>query len=231
MSKPNDNGAKHLDDGKLPLHLISRSGEAGLARVLAYGNEKYPDDENGAWNWYRGMNWSRLIGSLRRHLAAFSAGEDIDAESGELHIDHVQACAHFLSTYQHEGRGVDDRVRQGVTAPHDEGEGCSFIYSVDHEARRVTVTRVEEEDDPEFKPEFEMLSKNTPDPPAPLWRAETNAVTGERIWVRSSPGGTLYFDAGTQSWWFKFADRIMDTSCFPVDEAKKWVAALSELRD
>ena len=106
-------GIKH-DQGKLPMSLIPVSAKRGLAAVLAHGATKYNPQ-----NWRKGMHWSRLIDSAYRHLDAFCEGKDVDDEpdaagrpgSMQLHIDCLQACAAFLSTYAHEGLGNDDRYK------------------------------------------------------------------------------------------------------------------------
>jgi hypothetical protein len=97
------------DEDKLPMGLIPVESKRGLAAVLAHGAHKYEPH-----NWRRGMAWSRLIDAAYRHLDAFNAGEDIDdgpGGSGLPHIDHLQACASFLSSYFHTDVGIDDRYR------------------------------------------------------------------------------------------------------------------------
>jgi hypothetical protein len=99
-------GIKH-DTGKLPMGLIPVEAKRGLAAVLAFGAKKYSPH-----NWRGGMDWMRLIDSAHRHLDAFNAGEDLDPETGLPHVDHLQACAAFLSTYVHTGLGNDNRYRK-----------------------------------------------------------------------------------------------------------------------
>lgn len=100
-----DTGVKH-DEGKLPMSLIPVEAKRGLAAVLAHGAKKYARH-----NWRKGMAWSRVIDAAYRHLDAVNAGEDVDPEFGQLHVDHLQACAAFLSTYFHTGTGTDDRYK------------------------------------------------------------------------------------------------------------------------
>lgn len=92
MSKEHK-GLRH-NTGKLRYDLVHPKAEEGLVRVMTKGAEKYADR-----NWEKGMSWTSVLASLKRHLAAFEAGEDFDPESGLPHIDHVQANAHFLSAY------------------------------------------------------------------------------------------------------------------------------------
>lgn len=92
------------DEGKLRYTLIHPLAERGLVEVLTFGAQKYEDR-----NWEKGLAWSRVIDSLRRHLAAIEAGEDYDPESGLLHADHVQANAHFLAALYRIYPEGDDR--------------------------------------------------------------------------------------------------------------------------
>lgn len=93
-----------FDGDKLRYDLLHPAAQKGIVEVLTFGAQKYADR-----NWEKGMKWSRVIGALKRHLAAIESGEDFDPESGFLHIDHVQCCAHFLSTYYRTRPQFDDR--------------------------------------------------------------------------------------------------------------------------
>lgn len=92
------------NEGKLRYDLIHPQGIKGLAQVLTKGAEKYSPK-----NWEKGMKWTTVIASLKRHLAAIEAGEDYDKESGLLHADHLQCNAHFLSSYYKIAPQYDDR--------------------------------------------------------------------------------------------------------------------------
>lgn len=84
-------GIKH-DQDKPMLNLIDPQAIEGLAAVLTFGAKKYAAD-----NWRGGINNSRLIASLLRHLFAIMRGEYTDPESGLPHIDHVGCNWMFLS--------------------------------------------------------------------------------------------------------------------------------------
>ena len=103
-----NNGIK-FDQTKQRLDLIPDTLTTALGHVMTYGAGKYSDR-----NWEKGMAWSRVIGALKRHLNAIERREDIDQESGLLHIEHVLANAaflnHFYSTYP-EG---DDRPPKSI---------------------------------------------------------------------------------------------------------------------
>lgn len=111
------------DKGKLRFDLVNPLGHRGMVQVLTKGANKYADH-----NWENGMPWSKVIGSLKRHLNALEIGEDYDIDptcekcqqstkdnwvcsnhTGELHADLLQCNAHFLSTYYRIFPQGDDR--------------------------------------------------------------------------------------------------------------------------
>lgn len=96
--------AIRYDDGKLRMELVPPVVVEAIAEVLTMGAGKY-----GERNWEKGMLWSRCIGSLMRHLFAFLRGEDIDSESGLLHISHVLCNAAFIRQYYATHPELDDR--------------------------------------------------------------------------------------------------------------------------
>lgn len=100
------------NEGKERYDLMHPVAQAGLVRVLTKGAEKYAER-----NWEKGMAWSKVIASLKRHLAAIERGEDYDAESGELHVNHLQCNAHFLSAYYSIYPQGDDRQHQYLNHP------------------------------------------------------------------------------------------------------------------
>ncbi len=93
-----------FNEGKLRYDLIHPVSERGLVSVLTKGSIKYSER-----NWEKGMAWTKVIASLKRHLALIEAGEDYDLETGELHADHIQCNAHFLSAYYKIYPQGDDR--------------------------------------------------------------------------------------------------------------------------
>ena len=101
-----------FNQGKLRYDLLHPIAQDGLVRVLTKGAEKYSPR-----NWEKGMAWSNVIASLKRHLAAIEKGEDFDAETGELHIDHLQCNAHFLSAYYKIFPQGDDRDHAYLRRP------------------------------------------------------------------------------------------------------------------
>ncbi len=90
--------------GKLRYDLIHPISTHRLAEVLTEGAKKYD-----ARNWETGMNWTTMLASLKRHLAAFESGIDFDEESKLLHMAHVLANAHMLCAYYDIAPQFDDR--------------------------------------------------------------------------------------------------------------------------
>lgn len=102
-SEEKGSGARY-DAGKIPHELIPTHLLNSTAAVFGYGANKYA-----AWNWTKGMPWSKPIGCMKRHLAAIERGEDIDPESGLPHIGHLICNALMLEHYYSCYREGDDR--------------------------------------------------------------------------------------------------------------------------
>lgn len=99
-------GTKH-DQGKAPLSLIPRAALVAEAQVLAFGKQKYD-----AWNWAKGMEWSRLLDAALRHITAYADGENNDVESSLNHLAHARCCLGFLLDYVESHPELDDRRKR-----------------------------------------------------------------------------------------------------------------------
>jgi|SRR5579863_1275294 len=86
-------GAK-FDNGKLEHHLLSKDAIDGLIKILMFGKQKYD-----AWNWSKGIKYSRVYDALNRHMTAWFAGEEVDPETGLSHVYHAMCNAMFLAHY------------------------------------------------------------------------------------------------------------------------------------
>jgi hypothetical protein len=144
VTLPQDNGTTRggglrFNKGKLRYDLLDPDAVEGIVKVLTYGLEKYTvTDESGkiistgANNWKKGMDWSSVIGSLKRHLAAIEKGEDYDfdkncpkcisgercdSHSGLLHIDHLMCNGMFLSAFYKIFPQGDDRKHKYLNIP------------------------------------------------------------------------------------------------------------------
>lgn len=102
-----DGTGLRYDAGKNRLELIPPEWEWELGRVLTAGATKYADR-----NWERGMEWSKVVGPLRRHLNRFLRGQQRDGETGAHHLAHVAWNALALMTYDLRKIGDDNLNRQ-----------------------------------------------------------------------------------------------------------------------
>lgn len=94
------------DAGKPRMELIDWGFVEETARVLGFGAAKY--EANG---WRKGMQVTRVIGSMFRHMIAFAMGQDKDPESGLSHLGHVGCNLMFLVAYLRDKPELDDRVK------------------------------------------------------------------------------------------------------------------------
>ena len=95
------------DNNKPPIHLVPTLAIEAAAKVFAFGAAKYSEN-----NWRDDINtteWGRSYSSLQRHLMAYWNGDDIDLESGLLHIDHALTQLIILRVAFEEGKDMDDR--------------------------------------------------------------------------------------------------------------------------
>ncbi|ANA86463.1 hypothetical protein BH762_gp056 [Gordonia phage OneUp] len=107
-----------------------------LAVHYGRGAEKYTERDargavvhDGANNWRLGYEWSKSYAALQRHAMAFWQGEDVDEETGSLHLIaaawHALTLAEFLSNPEKYGR-FDDRPSTEAVVNEDvevEGDG------------------------------------------------------------------------------------------------------------
>jgi hypothetical protein len=110
-TSPSEDGATKHDHNKLPIHLIPPEAIVGEAMVLGFGAQKY-----GAYNWAKGMSWSRMYGAAMRHLWKAWSRIETDPESGIDELLHVRCCIGFLIAFKARGVGVDDRPQGCRTA-------------------------------------------------------------------------------------------------------------------
>jgi hypothetical protein len=80
------------DTGKLKYHLIPPEAIKAIAEILTYGAEKYHEN---SWQGLDDFD-NRYYDALMRHIEAWRQGENIDSESGKLHLAHAATNAVFL---------------------------------------------------------------------------------------------------------------------------------------
>jgi hypothetical protein len=97
---------KKYDNGKPAMGLIPPLALEAEALVWSFGQGKYD-----AFNWTKGIKYTRILGAMLRHTTAIMRGEDVDAESGQLHAAHVRCCAAMLIEFSMTHRDdLDDRI-------------------------------------------------------------------------------------------------------------------------
>lgn len=106
------NKGQRFDSGKLRYDLVPAIAQREYVKILTVGANKYSER-----NWEKGMLWSKVIGSMERHIAAFKLGEDRDPETGELHMAHAMCNAAFLVEYYHTYPQGDDRQHDYLKRP------------------------------------------------------------------------------------------------------------------
>ncbi len=99
-----DTKGNKLDAGKNRLDLIPPNALEEIAKIFTFGSNKYGD-----YNWSKGIKWSKLIGSMKRHLTKFEKGLDYDEESNLYELAHLATNAIMLLEYYKIAPEMDDR--------------------------------------------------------------------------------------------------------------------------
>lgn len=91
-----DSVAMKFDTGKTDWTLMPFDALEEINKVLDFGAKKYA-----AHNWKKnaGFKYSRVLGSLMRHIYAYIRGQDNDPESGLSHLAHAGCNILFLLYY------------------------------------------------------------------------------------------------------------------------------------
>jgi hypothetical protein len=101
-----------FNQGKTRYDLMEPFALEQLAKVFTKGAEKYA-----AHNWEKGMDWSKITASLKRHIAKFEQGEDFDEETGLYHMAHAAWNAMALISYYKLCPSKDDRQHSYLNIP------------------------------------------------------------------------------------------------------------------
>jgi hypothetical protein len=100
------------NEGKTRYDLLPPFAVDQCARVFTFGATKYAER-----NWEKGMKWSNVLASLKRHIAAIERGEDYDSETGLLHAAHAMCNTAFLTEYYKIYPQGDDRPHTYLHRP------------------------------------------------------------------------------------------------------------------
>lgn len=115
------------DQGKVPLHLLDPVALEELARVLEFGAKKY--SPNG---WRKGVEWTRTLSALKRHVAEFEKGITHDPETGLNHMAHAMCNAMFLVNWETTHPEKDDRYESDLRVVHTTTQGCPLSSTRHH---------------------------------------------------------------------------------------------------
>jgi len=92
-----------FDNGKLQYNLLPPECIREIVEILTYGANKYSPD-----NWQHVSDAeNRYYNALMRHLEAWRSGEDMDPESGKLHLAHMATNAIFLLWFDIHKPGIE----------------------------------------------------------------------------------------------------------------------------
>jgi hypothetical protein len=106
----NQGNGLRFNQGKTRHDLVPPFAQEQYGLVLTDGAIKYAER-----NWEKGMPWSKVIASLKRHILAIERGEDFDPETGRYHSAHIMCNAAFLTEYYKIFPQGDDRPHQYLT--------------------------------------------------------------------------------------------------------------------
>lgn len=101
---------KH-NSGKVRLSLAMGPGFVEVGKAMTYGATKYSPH-----NYSNGEGLPRLdlVDAAARHIAAYIDGQDIDPESGLLHLAHAGASILMVLDLIQRGKGKDGRYVREV---------------------------------------------------------------------------------------------------------------------
>ncbi len=124
---------------KPPLELLERGFLEAVADAMRSGADKY-----GRRSYMADGKLSTYIGAVLRHALAFSAGEDLDPDSGLPHTAHLGASAMILHTLYAAGHEDDRTVLPSVAPEYTAGllDGEGYIGLVDPRPAQRIYSRV-----------------------------------------------------------------------------------------
>ena len=103
ISVTKEGEGKRFSVGKPMVRLVPPIGEELEAKTWEKGAYKYD-----LHNWKKGMAYSAVMNSLKRHVNAMLRGEWIDEDTGETHIGAIRCNTTMLAYFRLE-KGYDSR--------------------------------------------------------------------------------------------------------------------------
>lgn len=134
----NSNSARRYNNGKLRYSLLPHRPIRDIVDVYTRGAHKYTiykdKDGNliegkdisisdsigltvvddGANNWRKGQDWTKSMESVKRHIAAWDMGEDIDEDLGTYHLANAAWGLLSLLEYNYTKKEFDDRHKNVI---------------------------------------------------------------------------------------------------------------------
>jgi hypothetical protein len=104
-----------------------------LARLFSVGAEKYD-----VRNWEKGMEWSKVLSPLLRHVFKYMGGEDNDPETELSHMTHVAWNALILLEYERLYRSLDDRTNNKFRFLDEQGNETERVTEYQIQASKVS---------------------------------------------------------------------------------------------
>ena len=129
--------AKHASTGKPQVQDIDPLFILAMGDVLTQGLTKYPNDEDGMPNWWKGGDTRDFVGSIMRHAAKLASGEETDDESRQHHAAHIAVDAMFMWSWLKRGVGRDTRLKTFVEDLYEQNVSMETI----EEAFRRAIAR------------------------------------------------------------------------------------------
>lgn len=109
---PNLEAGLRYNKNKLRYDLLDPYAVEQLVKVFTLGATKYAPR-----NWEKGMSWTSVVASLKRHVAEFEKGNDFDDESKLYHMAHAAWNAMCLVSYYKMAPTFDDREHTYLKMP------------------------------------------------------------------------------------------------------------------
>lgn len=94
--KQSMNKAVKFDNDKVDWMILPYDALEEIVKVMEFGARKYA---RGNFASGEGLEYTRVLNSLMRHILAFSRGEDLDPETGISHMAHAGCNILFLLHY------------------------------------------------------------------------------------------------------------------------------------
>lgn len=88
--------AVKFDNDKVDWMILPYDAIEEIIKVMEFGARKYA---RGNFASGEGLEYTRVLNSLMRHILAFSRGEDLDPETGISHMAHAGCNVLFLLHY------------------------------------------------------------------------------------------------------------------------------------